>query len=48
MELLLGVLTALGIVVGMVAVIALAIGTIYSIALRDLENFDDFDWDGDN
>ncbi len=47
MDLLIGVLIALGIVVAFVVVVVLALGTIYSMALRDLEGIDDFDLDGE-
>ncbi len=47
MDLLIGVLIALGIVVAIVVVVVLALGTIYSMALRDLEGIDDFDLDGE-
>lgn len=48
MDFMLGLGIVLGIVFGVVSLVVLAVGTIYSMALRDLDNFDDADWDGDN
>lgn len=48
MDFLLGFALVLGIVFGIAVLVLLALGTIYSMALRDLENFDDADWDVDN
>ncbi len=43
----LGIVMVALIVISIVALVILTLGTIYSMALRDLEGIDDFDLDGE-